>query len=92
MFRLGLFLVVCTLFLAADSLAVPAVVAEPEAPPPCRITLERNVPPAQLSAPPVTEDAAEIWVLTCHRRSVGIPSARIVSLGQGVSGLIAGRD
>ena len=56
----GLFLAVCALFLAADGLASPAQAPAPAPEPKCRFTLERGMVPA-------ADDAAETWVLTCHR-------------------------
>jgi|GEM_PF-4707943 hypothetical protein len=57
----GVFLALCTLFLAADSLAGPAAIGEtvPQ-PAPCRFTLERKVQAES------ADGAAEIWVLTSH--------------------------
>jgi hypothetical protein len=57
----GLFLAVCTLFLAADGLARPVADAAPAPQPECRFTLERGVQSA------AADDADETWVLTCHR-------------------------
>jgi len=71
----GLFLAVCTLFLAADGLVRPAADAAPAPQPECRFTLERSVQPV------AADDAEETWVLTCHRGEVPqLPVSHAVSL------------
>lgn len=70
----GLILAVFALLLAADGLADPAKTPErpSAAEPKCRFTLERGAAPA--------EDAAETWVLTCHRAAEPAAPADAVAL------------
>lgn len=68
MLRVALLILLCAALLVGDSVAPPLLVTETQAP--CRFTLERSR----------GQDAAEIWILTCHRRDLALSPAGAVSL------------